>query len=231
VYYLVGDSHAAQITFALKQVASRRGVNFYFINTESNEDFPRSFWTQEVKNDRILSHLLNVMNDDDFLLIAFHRGRLNPDRDSHYSAEFLRYKDQRAELFTSNMMTYLPQFDGRNINVVLVKDGPLLSDTDTMIEACMYEYLRINKNSCEISFQRDDDTRFLQSQSFEYLAEKFRFVTTVDYLPELYDNGFFSPISENGEYLMFDRHHLTERASLQLVHFFQGSLIGSAENE
>ena len=105
-----------------------------------------------------------------------------------------------------------------------MKDGPLLSDADTTLEACMYEHLRNNQRSCAISFETDDVTRTLQSQSFDYLAEQLNFVSTIDYLPELYDKGYFSPISNDGEYLMSDRHHLTERASVQLVHFFQENL-------
>ena len=223
--YLVGDSHAAQITFALRQVAIARGVEFYFINTESSDDFPYSFWTKKVTNDRIFNHLSNVMSEGDFLLIAFHRGRFNPKRDSHFSADYLQSRSQQSsDLFTNNMMNFLPQFEEKNINIVLVKDGPLLSDADTTLEACMYEHLRNNQRSCAISFETDDGTRTLQSQSFDYLAEQLSFVSTIDYLPELYDNGYFSPISTDGKYLMFDRHHLTERTSLQLVHFFQENL-------
>lgn len=222
--YLLGDSHAAQITFALRQVARARGVNFHFINTEISDDFPYSFWEREIKDDRILNHALEVMSEGDFLLIAFHRGRINPHRDSHFTAEYLQRNSERKNLFTSNMMDYLSRFDASNINVVLVKDGPLLSDSDTMLEACMYEYYKNNQSPCEISFQIDDATRTLQSQSFDHLAEQFISVTTIDYLPELYTDGFFSPISEDGEYLMFDRHHLTERASLLLGDFFQKNL-------
>ena len=222
--YLVGDSHAAQITFALRQVAIARGVEFYFINTESIDDFPYSFWLNKVTNDRILNYLLNVMSEEDFLLTAFHRGRLNPRRDSHFASDYLQVRSKPSDLFTNNMMNFLPQFDEKNINIVLVKDGPLLNDADTTLEACMYEYLRKNERSCRISFEIDDGTRTLQSKSFDYLAKQFNFVSTIDYLPELYDNGYFSPISNDGEYLMFDRHHLTEKASLQLVHFFQENL-------
>lgn len=212
------------LDISFQQIAIARGVDFYFINTQSSDDFPYSFWEREVTNDIILSYLSNVMSEGDFLLISFHRGRFNPKRDAHFSADYLQRRRQRSDLFTNNMMNYLPQFDVKNINVVLVKDGPLLSDSDTALEACMYEYLRNNERSCLISFETDDTTRTLQSQSFDYLAEQFSFVSTVDYLPELYDNGYFSPISDGGEYLMFDRHHLTQSASLRLVQFFQESL-------
>jgi peptidoglycan/LPS O-acetylase OafA/YrhL len=229
--YLLGDSHAAQITFALRQVAKARNVNFYFINTESGDDFPYSFLEREVSNDRILSHVSDVMSEGDFLLIAFHRGRLNPNQDSHFTADFLQGKSQRKDLFTSNMVNYLPRFASKNINIGLVKDGPLLSDSDTMLEACMYEYLSNSKKPCQISFLMDDATRTLQSQAFDYIAEQFSFVTTIDYLPELYVDAYFSPISDDGEYLMFDRHHLTVKASLLLEDFFQENIRNYSINE
>ena len=229
--YLLGDSHAAQITFALKQVAQARGVNFYFINTESSEDFPYSFMKREVTDDRILNHVLDVATEGDFLLIAFHRGRLNPKRDSHFSTDYLQRRSQRSDLFTNNIVNYLSRFNEKDINIILVKDSPLLNESDTTLEACMYMYLENNQKSCEISFQKDDATRILQSQSFDYVAEKFKFVTSIDYLPVLYDDDYFSPISEDGEYLMFDRHHLTQLASLQLVNFFKQKLNNFSVNE
>ena len=229
--YLIGDSHAAQITLAVRQVAVARGVNFNFINTESSDDFPYSFWERKVANDRILNHVSDVMSEGDFLLVAFHRGRLNPSRDSHFTANFLQENSQRKDLFTQNMVSYLSRLADKNINVVLVKDGPLLSDSDTTLEACMHEYLTTSNKPCQISFHMDDATRTLQSQAFDSLAEQFSFVTTIDYLPELYVNGFFSPISDDGEYMMFDRHHLTEKASLRLVNFFQENIKHSSVNK
>ena len=110
------------------------------------------------------------------------------------------------------------------MNVVLIKDGPMLSDSDTMLEECMYAYLSTSNKPCQISFHVDDATRTLQSQAFDYLAEQFSFVTSIDYLPELYTDGVFSPISDDGDYLMMDRHHLTEKASLLLVNFFQENI-------
>jgi len=222
--YLVGDSHAAQLTFALKKVAAERGVSFNFINTQSEDDFPYSFLERPVSKDLILDHLLNVMSKGDYLLVSFHRGRLNPDRNSHFSIDSLQKHTLKSGIFTRNMIKYSKLFGQKGIKIVLVKDGPLLSEDVTSLERCMYNFVNKNERPCEISFDRDNNTRYLQSQSFEYIAEKFEFVTSIDYLPELYTNGIFSPISSSGEYLMFDRNHLTEKASLSLVQFFQDNL-------
>ncbi|SDP61477.1 Peptidoglycan/LPS O-acetylase OafA/YrhL, contains acyltransferase and SGNH-hydrolase domains [Sulfitobacter litoralis] len=222
--YLVGDSHAAQITFALKKVAAERSVSFNFINTQSEDDFPYSFLKRPVSNDLILDHLLNVMSEGDYLLVSFHRGHLNPKRNSHFSIDTLKENVYKSNMFTKNMIKYSKLFEEKNIKIVLVKDGPLLNESDASLEECMYNFINKNKTPCKISFERDNNTRYLQSQSFEYISNEFNFITSVDYLPELYTDGYFSPISKNGEYLMFDRNHLTEKASLSLVQFFQDNL-------
>ena len=123
-----------------------------------------------------------------------------------------------------NMVNYTKRFEHKNIKLILVKDGPLLSDADTSLEGCMYKFINSKKSSCLISFSEDNNTRYLQSKSFSYISEKYDFVNTIDYLPELYQDGYFSPIDENGNYLMFDRHHLTQNASIRLVPFFAEKL-------
>ena len=223
--YLIGDSHAAQLTFALQSVAKKRKVDFYFINTESQDEYPNSFWRKSVTTDKLLEYLLSVSSANDYFVTSFHRGHLNPRRDSHYPKDRLLAFSGKAEMFLMNMERYLPKFQKKGINVVLVKDGPLLNDIDTTIEACMFRYVNDGVSSCRIAYNKDNDTRFLQSAIFDELARKYFNTSTIDFLPELYDDGFFSPISSNGEYLMFDRHHLTENASLSLIDFFDAKII------
>ena len=67
-------------------------------------------------------------------------------------------------------------------------------------------------------------TRERQSVVFDRLADEFENVVTLDYLPVLYGDEKFSPISDEGAYLMLDGNHLTETASLLLVDFFDNSI-------
>ena len=118
----------------------------------------------------------------------------------------------------------MDKFAGKGVHVYLVKDGPLLADKDTSIEVCMYEFQASKLPPCEISFEQDNFTRYRQLKIFDDLAERFSYVKTIDYLPLFYNAKNFSPITDKGDYLMFDRHHLTEQASMKLVGFFNSSL-------
>jgi peptidoglycan/LPS O-acetylase OafA/YrhL len=228
--YLVGDSHSAQLTFALKNVANNRERDFYFINTEDKEDYPYSFWNKSVSSDRLLEHILNVADEGDIFVTSFHRGRLNDRRDSHIKIGSKVENNKKPELFYENLVKYIPRFSQRGINVFLVKDGPLLADKDTSLEACMYKYTLGEKDVCPIEISQDTNTRNTQSILFDSLSEKFNNVVSLDYLPILYGtNDVFSPISKEGVYLMFDRHHLTEDASLRLIDFFDQSIYSSSE--
>lgn len=219
--YLLGDSHAAQLTFALEDVAKQRNVGFYFIN---DGNFPQPFYQSEVVNNPSFEHLLKNMTEGDYLILTFHRGHLNPSRDKHYTSEYLKTVSQKSALFSDNLEKMILKFKSKKIKIFLIKDGPLLNESDNSVEKCLYEFIKNKKNSCSISFTDDDSTRYLQNQVFENLDDSFDFVSTLDYSSELYFDGYFSPISENGDYLMFDRHHLTKKASLSLVTFFNKNI-------
>jgi peptidoglycan/LPS O-acetylase OafA/YrhL len=222
--YLIGDSHAAYLTFALNIVAKKRKTNFFFINTGDINDYPRSFWGKDVLSDRLLDHLLTVSKEGDFFISSFHRGRFNKKRDGHIKLNAKIDIGSKASTFKRNFMSYMGKFSEKGIHVYLVKDGPLLADKDTSIEVCMYEFQASKSLPCEISFEQDNFTRYRQNKVFDELAEKFSYVKTIDYLPLLYNDKNFSPITDEGNYLMFDRHHLTEQASMKLVDFFDYSL-------
>jgi hypothetical protein len=215
--YLLGDSHATQLTFALKEVSAQKNLKFHFIN---DGGFPKELLKKNWAGTASLDHLSNIVSQGDYLVLAFHRGYLNPKRDLHYEVDYLESVSQKSEFFEKNLDSYMKLLESKNINVVLVKDGPLLNSHHTNVERCMYEFQQSKKKACVISFDLDNGTRFLQSKVFDSLSAKFDFVKTIDYLNILYSDGYFSPISSDGEYLMFDRHHLTENASKSLAPFF-----------
>ena len=224
--YLIGDSHAAQLTFALKKVAELRGVEFYFINSEDDLDYPYSFWSGPVTEDRLLDHVLNVANRGDYFVTTFHRGRFNKDRDRHLDMTEKVMPNEKVMLYADNIEKYLNEFQEKGMSVYFVKDGPLLPDSETSLESCMYKYKTFGEPPCIITIDQDEHTRTQQSKAFEGLAEKYQNAAALDYLPVLYNyKEQFSPISPEGTYLMFDRHHLTKEASLLLVDFFDTNII------
>jgi|JI10StandDraft_1071094.scaffolds.fasta_scaffold197046_1 peptidoglycan/LPS O-acetylase OafA/YrhL len=226
--YLLGDSHAAQISFPLKIVAKERNRDFHFINTENPKDFPYSFFKSEVmSDDRIFKHILLIADPGDFVVISFHRGHLNESRDKHLPLNYVVGDNEKYEFFIRNMSVQVKKLKSAGIRVMLVKDAPLLSDTSS-IERCAYYNLKSgdNSNHCSVTLDQDLHTRERQSKGFDYLGSTFpKTVLLADPLPVLYgDENTYNPINSDGSYRMFDRHHLTESESLKLVDMFRSKI-------
>ena len=71
----------------------------------------------------------------------------------------------------------------------------------------------------------DQETGYWQNEIFHRIAKLSDHVKVIDYRPILFKKNIFYPISKNGEYLMYDRHHLTELGSLLLTNFFRQNIL------
>lgn len=226
--FLLGDSHAAQISFPIKIVAKERNRGFYFINTEDQKDFPYSFFKSDlISDDRLFKHILRVADPGDFVVVSFHRGHLNESRDKHLPLDYLVSDNEKYDFFIRNMASQIKKLESAGIRVVLVKDTPLLSDTSS-IEKCAYLNIKSgdNSNQCSVTLDQDLHTRVRQSKGFDYLRGIFpKTVVLADPLTVLYgDDRTYNPMNSDGSYRMFDRHHLTESESLKLVDMFRSKI-------
>lgn len=224
--YLIGDSHAAQFTFPLKIVSTEIGGNFYFINAEGSNDIIGSmFKSGDIKNDRIVRHLLNVAGNGDFLVLTFHRGYLNDARDQHIDFGSEVGLSAAEKNFYVNFNSIKNNFITKGVRIILVKDGPLLNENVDVQLCLLKQYLiRYPKATCKLNFANDDYTRTRQSRVFERLAyENQGTVIVLDPLPSVYEgNDYFLPYDvKSKNYYMFDRHHLTELGSLLSLDFFR----------
>jgi peptidoglycan/LPS O-acetylase OafA/YrhL len=221
--FLLGDSHAAQLTFPLSAVAKSRNKDLRFISTDALTDFPQSFFSSShATNDRLLNRILEVADSGDILIIAFHRGYLNEQRDKHLDNAVRVVANARADNFYKNMMYYLPRLIDAGLTIYLIKDTPLLPNAASLEKCALYK-MRAEGGPCSISLAQDEHTRARQSILFDALAKQYSGkVFSLDPLPLLYaGKDIFDPISNDGTYKMFDRHHLTETVSLELVPYFQ----------
>jgi hypothetical protein len=223
---LLGDSHAAQLTFPLQVLAKERGRNLYFINTENPDDFPYSFFSGiQKQSDRILNHVSKVADRGDQVVIAFHRGRMNSSRDEHIPIRTAVLPNSRFQSFVKNMNSYLFRGSQSGVMVYLVKDNPMLPYLSNL-ERCNYSSDRRTRESCSMSRAIDTHTRSRQEHAFDLLSSKFtHFVRTLDLFIPLYGTSEkFDPIFPNGRYKMFDQHHLTKEGSLALLPFLRQKL-------
>jgi hypothetical protein len=124
----------------------------------------------------------------------------------------------KCELLYKNLEKYVAKFYERGITLVLIKDGPLLNAEATSLEGCYYDFKLGRQSRCLTSIEQIKHTRSRQSSIFDQLAHKYpNAVIVVDPLESIFkDVLWFSPIDEHGEYLMRDRHHLTERGAMKV---------------
>jgi hypothetical protein len=173
----------------------------FFINTESDDQFPRSFWSRsEVNNDLLLEHVLKVADRGDYLFVAFHRGRLNDQRDTHISLKTEIRSNKKSINFVDNFSSWMPRFIDKEVKVILILDTPLLSYVTT-VQTCALQQRLWGSNSCTV---------------------KIESIFVFDPLPYLYGSEpEFNPVAEGGAYRMLDWNHLSDEVSLSLVEPFR----------
>ncbi|MGB7286461.1 MAG: acyltransferase family protein [Salaquimonas sp.] len=223
--FLIGDSHAAQLTFPLKRLMENRNKNLFFINTEGKTEFPKSFWKDGIMtNDRILDHVIKVSDPGDYVVIALYHERLNDNNSQHIPLEIEVKMNNLAQNYLSNLSAYMPKFKAAGLRLFLVNDTPMLPSAN--LERCAFYNKTGSSNPCEISRLQAEHTRTRLSLVYKELEGEFvDFVTLIDPMPVLFDGQqTFNPINEDGSYKMFDQHHLTEPSALSLYGFFERTI-------
>ena len=208
--FIVGDSHAAEMTFPFQTLADQHSFAVHFINTESKADFPYAFFTDgPVSGDKVLKQIMMVADRGDILVIAFHRGRLNETRDAQIALDQPVEINDQERNFLSNMRQWLPKLGGIGVKVLLMKDTPLLASV-IPVESCAIQAKVYGQNSCRVAFAQDDHTRTRQTRIFNTLQQEFPGdVAVFDPAPSLFSDGQFDPVRPDGSYRMLDWNHLS----------------------
>ena len=227
--FLLGDSHAAQLTFPLRALAEHRDVTFAHMSNMSGQFPHRRYFEQHPPvEDRALEHMLRISDPGDHLVLIFHRGHLNETRDMHLDLENPVKENSREILFQKNFIQNITPFLDRGVNVSLVLDTPLLPEW-SWLERCAFTLLRFGSHGCTIEWVQDEHTRSRQQRVFESIHKETG-IPVLDPLPYLYsEDGYFDPILPDGSYLMFDSNHLTELGALRLLPLFASALISESE--
>ena len=223
--FLIGDSHAAQFTFPIKDYSIDKGVGFSFINTEDRSDIPYAMWlSDDVSENKIVKHLLNVSDSGDLIVFAFHRGRLNDARDAHLPLGKSVRINEKEERFYKSFNSIKEKFISKGIKFIFLLDGPLLpNEANVQLCATSNYLIRKVKSDCKINFEQDSHTRTRQERVYnKILLENPNHVFLLDPLISLYgtSDNFVPYDLQNGNYLMFDRHHLTEYGAMKASDFF-----------
>jgi hypothetical protein len=183
---------------------------------EDGIDFPYGDFTSNT-NSQSLKFLESSAKFGDVVILAFHRGHLNPTRDEHISiSQNIRITSKTRKL-VANLNRFAEVMSGKGVKIILIKDTPLLASAQPS-QSCALQIKIFHKSICRISRVQDSHTRFLQSYAFEEISKRNPNVMTYDPFYEIYKtSNYFDAVDKNGNYLMWDWNHITPYLSRKLA--------------
>jgi peptidoglycan/LPS O-acetylase OafA/YrhL len=218
--YLIGDSHADQLIPMVKKTFQSTDYEVKNLNMENGIDFPYGELLPENKSPS-LKFLERNAKKGDVVILAFHRGRLNPSRDEHLAlTEQIRMTPQTFNLI-SNLNSFSKVIKDLGVKVILIKDTPLMQTIQSS-QACALQRKILNREACEVTEIQDKKTRFLQNFAFEEVSEKNTNVSFWDPLEYVYQkSGKLSVLASDGSFVMWDWNHITPEYAVELYPSFQ----------
>lgn len=227
--YLIGDSHADQLVSMVKASFLTPNFEVRNLNMEDGKDFPYGDFLSNTNSPSLKFLELNA-KPGDLVVLAFHRGHLNPSRDMHIAL------GQKIEVTpeTKNLVNNLDRFSSRmrliGVKVILIKDTPLMASIQTS-QSCALQLKIFKTNGCKVSRVQDTKTRYLQSYAFQNVAKNNQNVFIWDPFDTIYGSArFFDAVDSNDNYLMWDWHHITQYLSAKLAPNFRDSIRIFIEN-
>lgn len=215
ILYLLGDSHAAQWFFPLEKILAATPFQLRFINDKTIPDTLLDEQAVSASLDYVWTHA----QAGDWVLMTFHRGRLNPIRDRHLDSQQPVLPTAREKTLTRRLGAQIAAFHQRSIAVVLIRDTPLLK-TITPSPTCLLQKRLWGHNQCQITQQQDLYTRTRQDRVYNELQRRFAGLNGCiwDPLPFLYNqHSRWDAIDAHGHYQMTDWNHLSRATALQLA--------------
>jgi peptidoglycan/LPS O-acetylase OafA/YrhL len=217
--FLLGDSHAAQFTFMAHKALENSPYSLRFINTGQRDDFPRGFGASG-GSWATFDKVLEYAEFGDVVVVAFHRGRLNPDRDAHLPLHQPVTLDRHSKRVAELLSLYIARFAERGVRVLLVRDTPLMAMIATS-ESCHFQRRLFGSSACEISLEQDLHTRTRQDLIIDQLVTSHH--NAADWDPGLLmfaGRSHFEVVDDEGRYTMMDSHHITREQSERLAPAF-----------
>jgi len=218
--FLVGDSHADHL---LEMVNSGfRGTNYVVrnINLEGGTDFPFvEFNPHQISPS--LKYLETNMKSGDVVILSFHKGHLNPERDIHLPLKQKVQKNEKTLNLITNLNRFSKTLNDQGVRLILIRDTPLMASVQTT-ESCALQTRIMGSNGCKISEEQDRQTRWLQDYAFDRLQEANPKIISWDPLDVIYAReSTFDVVDQSGNYLMYDWNHITQLMSSRLGPYFK----------
>ncbi len=218
--FLIGDSHADHLLPMVNLAFKKSHYQVKNLNLENGLDFPFS----EIYNNSLSASLVYLSKNSkvgDIVVLSFHRGYLNGDRDQHIDINRKINLNIKTQNLINNLDEFSKNMDSQGAKIVLVKDTPLMKSVQSS-QSCALQLRLIGYDGCTVSKKQDAHTRFLQEYAFNSVFKLNRNVMIFDPFDQIYSNSdFFSVIDSEGFYTMQDWNHITQRMSRKLASSFK----------
>jgi peptidoglycan/LPS O-acetylase OafA/YrhL len=219
VIYLVGDSHSVQFIPMVQQSSLSKSYLLKYLNLEKKIDFPFAEFKPNSFSASIME-IIKTAKSGDYVVLAFHRGHLNPERDVHLDMKSPVPVTSEAENLIKNLSTIARILQKRDVKIVLISDTPLLN-SDQNVQSCAMQMKLFGQSACKIDKNQDLHTRSLQDYVFKSVDRRNENVVRWDPLPLIYRGDLsFDVLDAHGQYLMLDSNHISSFTALLLVPYF-----------
>jgi len=216
-FFLLGDSHAAQLVFMANEVFkdSLHEVA-YFQTGRFIDEYVRG------KNNNRLDELKEISKlalPGDILAISFHRGLMNKSKEAHIQHP----KDIDKSLIESAFQRIkepLQDLNQRGVRIILIRDVPLLSSENSDITTCLMQEKFFGRNVCDVSHTQDSLTRTAQDTLFNKLSEYLGIETWDPRQYMISNDKMYKVDDQNGNMMMMDLNHITKSYSEILSSYF-----------
>jgi len=228
--YLIGDSHADHLVSMVRKSFDSTAYEFRNLNMENGIDFPFGEFESNSYS-ASLGFLKNTAKNGDVVILSFHRGHLNPSRDSHISLSTRIQITESTYNLIENLNSFSRSMSRLGVKLILVKDTPLMRSIQTS-ESCALQLRLLGRDGCAVTKSQDSHTRYLQSYAFENVAKLNTNVITWDPFDYIYsESSIFKVLGKDGSYNMWDWNHITQKYSAELSLPFLKSISSFIEGE
>jgi peptidoglycan/LPS O-acetylase OafA/YrhL len=207
-FYLLGDSHAQKLANMTKESIKGTAFEFLFLIADSDADFPYADH-HRVPASANLEKVLRDSRAGDVLVLTFHRGHLNNERDVHVGEQEDAGPNGNYAIMRDNMDPYIAKLTAKGVRILFIRDVPLLGSMTT-VETCVMQAKFFGSSPlCRVAREADMRTRRRQDLLVDSFAEAYPGVTSWDPAPYMYKDGWFNAYDEMQRYLMIDWHHIS----------------------
>ena len=221
-FFLLGDSHAAQLVFMANEVFKDSSYEVAYLQTGRFIDE----YIRGKNNDRVdeLKEIMKIGLPGDILAVSFHRGLMNKSKEAHLKHP----KDINKSLIKSafqRLKEPLQDLKKKGVRIILIRDVPLLSSENSDITTCLMQDKFFGRNVCDVSHAQDSLTRNAQDTLYDKLSEYLGIETWDPRQYMISNENMYKVDDQNGNIMMMDLNHITKSYSEILSNYFISDVI------